>query len=92
MGGHKARQRPFDLVRLPCRTDRAERDQRLVQQRRLLQFDRDEHLQHRGALEGVELAGRTEVDEPEPAVVQQHHVARVRVGVEALAVEHRADL
>ena len=63
-------------------------EQRLAQGLGIVVGDTDHDVADRGLLDRIDDTGRTEVDQPEPAVGEHHDVARVRVGVVAAVDEH----
>ena len=69
--------------------DGGDREHRVAQLGRVTAADGDQHVGDRGLLQGVEPAGGPEVQQAQTAVVEQPHVAGMRVGVEPLAQHHQ---
>ena len=88
MLGHEPRERALEIGDVDATTKAGHLQYGLRDGVGVAATDARHELAQRGLLHGVEPSRGTEVDQRETTVAQQHHVPRVRVGVEHTVLEH----
>jgi hypothetical protein len=89
MAGDEPGQGPLEAALVQRLAHRGDLQHRVAQLGRVAAADGDQHVGHRGLLQGVEPAGGPEIQQAQPPIIEQPHVAGVGVGVEPLAFHHQ---